>query len=308
MDYTAVLRQINAFGWSDEKINARIVGMDTLDISSFQNFMTSPIIEQLIVYLGHFTSGIVIIILGFWISGRLAKVIQNRLSKIKSFDSTMVPVFASTFRYAILLIAIVAGLGSFGIETTSIIAVIGAAGLAIGLALQGTLSNVAAGVMLLFIRPFKIGDWIETGAVSGTVDEIGLFSTIVNTFDNIYISVPNSSIWGSIIINHSRYNTRRMDLDIGIAYESDIDAAEAALMKLAADDRVLSDPAPQFLIVDYAASAITVRLRLYANVDTYWPLYWEMMRQIKATLDNAGISIPYPQREVRLIEGNSDQS
>ncbi len=306
MDYTAVLRQINAFGWSDEKINARIVGMDTLDISSFQNFMASPIIEQLIVYLGHFTSGIVIIILGFWISGRLAKVIQNRLSKIKSFDSTLVPVFASTFRYAILLIAIVAGLGSFGIETTSIIAVIGAAGLAIGLALQGTLSNVAAGVMLLFIRPFKIGDWIETGAVSGTVHEIGLFSTIVNTFDNIYISVPNSSIWGSIIINHSRYNTRRMDLDIGIAYESDIDVAEAALMKLAADDRVLSDPAPQFLIVDYAASAITVRLRLYASVDTYWPLYWDMMRQIKATLDNAGISIPYPQREVRLIEGNSD--
>ncbi len=270
--------------------------------------MSSAIIQQMIVYMGNFTSGIIIIVLGFWISGYLARLMRNRLSKIKSFDDTLVPVFASTIRYAILLIAIVAGLGSFGIETTSIIAVIGAAGLAIGLALQGTLSNVAAGVMLLFIRPFKIGDWIETGTVSGTVNEIGLFSTIINTFDNIYISVPNSSIWGSIIVNHSRYNTRRMDLDIGIAYESDLSIAEKALMKLAADDRVLTDPAPQFLVVDYAASAITVRLRLYADVDTYWPLYWDMMRQIKTALDDANIGIPYPQREVRLITGSEDLS
>ena len=270
--------------------------------------MSSAIIQQLIGYIGNFTSGLVIILLGFWISGYLAKLIRKRLTKIKSFDNTLVPVFASTIRYAILLVAIVAGLGSFGIETTSIIAVIGAAGLAIGLALQGTLSNVAAGVMLLFIRPFKIGDWIETGSVSGTVNEIGLFSTIINTFDNIYISVPNSSIWGSIIVNHSRYNTRRMDLDIGIAYESDINLAETALMKLTQDERVLTDPAPQFLVVDYAASAITVRLRLYAHVDTYWPLYWEMMRKIKTALDEAKISIPYPQREVRLITGSDDLS
>jgi small conductance mechanosensitive channel len=282
--------------------------MDLLSISSFDNLMSSAIIQQMIVYMGNFTSGIIIIVLGFWISGYLARLMRNRLSKIKSFDDTLVPVFASTIRYAILLIAIVAGLGSFGIETTSIIAVIGAAGLAIGLALQGTLSNVAAGVMLLFIRPFKIGDWIETGTVSGTVNEIGLFSTIINTFDNIYISVPNSSIWGSIIVNHSRYNTRRMDLDIGIAYESDLSIAEKALMKLAADDRVLTDPAPQFLVVDYAASAITVRLRLYADVDTYWPLYWDMMRQIKTALDDANIGIPYPQREVRLITGSEDLS
>jgi len=282
--------------------------MELLSISSFDNLMSSAIIQQLIGYFGSFTSGLVIIILGFWISGHLAKMIRKRLSKVKAFDDTLVPVFVSTIRYAILLIAIVAGLGSFGIETTSIIAVIGAAGLAIGLALQGTLSNVAAGVMLLFIRPFKIGDWIETGSVSGIVNEIGLFSTIINTFDNIYISVPNSSIWGSIIINHSRYNTRRMDLDIGIAYESDLNLAEEALMNLTKDERVLSDPAPQFLIVDYAASAITVRLRLYANVDTYWPLYWDMMRQIKTALDQANISIPYPQREVRLITGNDDLS
>jgi small conductance mechanosensitive channel len=276
--------------------------MDISDISSFNDLLALPVVEQLTGYAGNMLSGLVIIILGFWFSGRISNIIRTRLSRIKSVDATMSPVIASVIRYVILLIAFVAGLGSFGIETTSIIAVIGAAGLAVGLALQGTLSNVAAGVMLLFLRPFKVGDWMETGSVSGTVIEIGLFSTIINTFDNIYISVPNSSIWGSIIINHSKYNTRRMDLDIGISYETDLDYAEQTLMALVSDDRVLAEPAPQFLVVAYADSAITVRLRLYANVDTYFPLYWDMMRQIKPALDNAGISIPYPQRDVRLID------
>ena len=276
--------------------------MNISDISSFNDLLALPVVEQLTGYAGNMLSGLVIIILGFWFSGRISSIIRTRLSRIKSVDATLSPVIASVIRYVILLIAFVAGLGSFGIETTSIIAVIGAAGLAVGLALQGTLSNVAAGVMLLFLRPFKVGDWMETGSVSGTVIEIGLFSTIINTFDNIYISVPNSSIWGSIIINHSKYNTRRMDLDIGISYETDLDYAEQTLMALVSDDRVLAEPAPQFLVVAYADSAITVRLRLYANVDTYFPLYWDMMRQIKPALDNAGISIPYPQRDVRLID------
>jgi small conductance mechanosensitive channel len=276
--------------------------MNISDISSFNDLLALPVVEQLTGYAGNMLSGLVIIILGFWFSGRISNIIRTRLSRIKSVDATMSPVIASVIRYVILLIAFVAGLGSFGIETTSIIAVIGAAGLAVGLALQGTLSNVAAGVMLLFLRPFKVGDWMETGSVSGTVIEIGLFSTIINTFDNIYISVPNSSIWGSIIINHSKYNTRRMDLDIGISYETDLDYAEQTLMALVSDERVLAEPAPQFLVVAYADSAITVRLRLYANVDTYFPLYWDMMRQIKPALDNAGISIPYPQRDVRLID------
>ena len=276
--------------------------MNITDVSSFNDLLALPVVEQLTGYAGNLLSGLVIIILGFWFSGRISSIIRTRLSRIKSVDATLSPVIASVIRYIILLIAFVAGLGSFGIETTSIIAVIGAAGLAVGLALQGTLSNVAAGVMLLFLRPFKVGDWMETGTVSGTVNEIGLFSTIINTFDNIYISVPNSSIWGSIIINHSKYNTRRMDLDIGISYETDLDYAEKTLMALVSDDRVLVEPAPQFLVVAYADSAITVRLRLYANVDTYFPLYWDMMRQIKPALDNAGISIPYPQRDVRLID------
>lgn len=280
--------------------------MNISDISSFNDLLAHPVVEQLTSYAGNLLSGLVIIILGFWFSGRISSIIRTRLSRIKSVDATLSPVIASVIRYVILLIAFVAGLGSFGIETTSIIAVIGAAGLAVGLALQGTLSNVAAGVMLLFLRPFKVGDWMETGTVSGTVNEIGLFSTIINTFDNIYISVPNSSIWGSIIINHSKYNTRRMDLDIGISYNTDLDYAEQTLMALATDVRVLTEPAPQFLVVAYADSAITVRLRLYANVDTYFPLYWDMMRNIKPALDAAGIGIPFPQRDIRIINQTTD--
>jgi small conductance mechanosensitive channel len=280
--------------------------MNISDISSFNDLLAHPVVEQLTGYAGNLLSGLVIIILGFWFSGRISNIIRTRLSRIKSVDATLSPVIASVIRYVILLIAFVAGLGSFGIETTSIIAVIGAAGLAVGLALQGTLSNVAAGVMLLFLRPFKVGDWMETGTVSGTVNEIGLFSTIINTFDNIYISVPNSSIWGSIIINHSKYNTRRMDLDIGISYDTDLDYAEQTLMALATDVRVLTEPAPQFLVVAYADSAITVRLRLYANVDTYFPLYWDMMRNIKPALDAAGIGIPFPQRDIRIINQTTD--
>jgi small conductance mechanosensitive channel len=280
--------------------------MNISDMSSFNDLLAHPVVEQLTGYAGNLLSGLVIIILGFWFSGRISSIIRTRLSRIKSVDATLSPVIASVIRYVILLIAFVAGLGSFGIETTSIIAVIGAAGLAVGLALQGTLSNVAAGVMLLFLRPFKVGDWMETGTVSGTVNEIGLFSTIINTFDNIYISVPNSSIWGSIIINHSKYNTRRMDLDIGISYDTDLDYAEQTLMALATDDRVLTEPAPQFLVVAYADSAITVRLRLYANVDTYFPLYWDMMRNIKPALDAAGIGIPFPQRDIRIINQTTD--
>lgn len=282
--------------------------MNISDISSFQDLLALPVIEQLIGYGGNLLSGLVIILLGFWVSGRISGLIRRRLSALKSFDATLTPVIASIIRYIILLIAFVAGLGSFGIETTSIIAVIGAAGLAVGLALQGTLSNVAAGVMLLFLRPFKVGDWMETGTVSGTVNEIGLFSSVINTFDNIYISVPNSSIWGSIIINHSKYNTRRMDLDIGISYETNLDYAEKTLMALVNDERVLTEPAPQFLVVAYADSAITVRLRLYANVDTYFPLYWDMMRKIKPALDDAGIGIPYPQRDIRIVPPTSTET
>ena len=233
-------------------------------------------------------------------------MVRDGLTRSSRIDKTLAPIFAALVRYAILTLTVVVTLGNFGVETTSIIAVLGAAGLAIGLALQGTLSNVAAGLMLLFLRPFKIGDWVEAAGVSGSVREIGLFTTIIDTFDNVFISVPNSAIWTSNIINHARYGTRRLDLDIGVSYDSDLDEVETAMMELAADSRVLVDPAPRFLVVSYGDSAINVRLRAYAEYDDFFDLYWDLNRSLKGVLDARGIDIPFPQRVVRHVGGGPE--
>jgi small conductance mechanosensitive channel len=251
----------------------------------------------------NFLAALITIIIGVWASRRASKVVRDWLTRSDRIDRTLAPILAALVRYAILTLTVVVTLGNFGVETTSIIAVLGAAGLAIGLALQGTLSNVAAGLMLLFLRPFKIGDWVEAAGVSGSVREIGLFTTIIDTFDNVYISVPNSAIWTSNIINHAKYGTRRLDLDIGVSYESNLDDVEAAMMELAADSRVLADPAPRFLVVSYGDSAINVRLRAYAEYDDFFNLFWDLNRNLKGVLDARGIDIPFPQRVVRHVGG-----
>ena len=253
------------------------------------------LLEQAVPALVNILAGIGTLIIGFWLSGRAAKFIRVQTGKISRVDPTLTPILASIARYAGLILTFVVALGQFGIQTTSIIAVLGAAGLAIGLALQGTLSNVAAGIMLLLLRPFGVGDWIEANGISGTVQEIGLFATQIDTFENVYISVPNSSIWSSIIINHSRHNIRRMDIDIGIGYESDLDVAEQALMSLCADERIHKTPAPVFLVVAYGDSAINVRLRLYANYSDYFQLNWDLNRRLKSALETHNIEIPFPQ-------------
>ena len=249
----------------------------------------------------NFLAALLTIFIGIWTSRRASAVLRDWLTRSSRIDRTLAPILAALVRYAILTLTLVVTLGNFGVETTSIIAVLGAAGLAIGLALQGTLSNVAAGLMLLFLRPFKVGDWVEAAGVSGSVREIGLFTTIIDTFDNVYISVPNSSIWTSNIINHARYGTRRLDLDIGVSYESDLDVVEAAMMGLADDPRILAEPAPRFLVVSYGDSAINVRLRAYAEYDDFFDLYWDLNRRLKGALDERGIDIPFPQRVVRHV-------
>lgn len=252
-----------------------------------------------------FAGGILTLIIGLILAGRISRIVRSALGRINRIDKTLVPVAASVVRYAVIIVTLVVMLGQFGVQTTSIIAVLGAAGLAIGLALQGTLSNVAAGVMLLVLRPFEAGDWIESGTVSGTVNEIGLFTTQIITFNNIFISVPNSTIWSSTITNHSRNKTRRLDLDIGIGYETDLSVAETAMLSLADDPRILSTPEPQFLVVAYGDNAITVRLRCHALYDDYFTLYWDLMRQLKDVLDSHDISIPFPQRVIHYQDSSA---
>ena len=251
-------------------------------------------------------AGLGTIIIGFWLSSKAASIVRKQMSTLQRVDKTLAPILASIIRYAGFILTLVVALGQFGVQTTSIIAVLGAAGLAIGLALQGTLSNVASGIMLLLLRPFSVGDWIETNSISGTVQEIGLFATQIDTFDNIYITVPNSSIWSATIINNSRHQIRRMDLDIGIGYNSDLDEVEKALITLTKDRRILSDPEPQFLVVDYADSAILVRLRLYAQYDDFFALNWDLKRRLKPLLDAHNIEIPFPQRVVHHLGTDSE--
>ena len=285
--------------------------MDSNPTESIMSYidMSGEAAEQILAlvtaYGLDFVAAILTLIFGIWLSRRASRLTADWLSRVDRLDRTLVPIMAALVRYAGLTLTIVITLGNFGVETTSIIAVLGAAGLAVGLALQGTLSNVAAGLMLLFLRPFRIGDWVEAAGVSGSVREIGLFTTTIDTFDNVYISIPNSSIWSSNIINHARYGTRRMDLDIGIGYDSSLDTAETALMSLAADPRVLSDPAPRFLVVSYGDSAINVRLRAYASYDDFFDLYWDLNRRLKGVLDEHGIEIPFPQRVIHNLDDRS---
>ena len=285
--------------------------MDSNPTESIMSYidMSGDAAEQILAlvtaYGLDFVAAILTLIFGIWLSRRASRLTADWLSRVDRLDRTLVPIMAALVRYAGLTLTIVITLGNFGVETTSIIAVLGAAGLAVGLALQGTLSNVAAGLMLLFLRPFRIGDWVEAAGVSGSVREIGLFTTTIDTFDNVYISIPNSSIWSSNIINHARYGTRRMDLDIGIGYDSNLDTVETALMSLAADPRVLSDPAPRFLVVSYGDSAINVRLRAYASYDDFFDLYWDLNRRLKSVLDEHGIEIPFPQRVIHHLDNRS---
>ena len=250
-------------------------------------------------------AGLGTIIIGFWLSSKASSMVRKQMSTLQRVDKTLAPILASIIRYAGFILTLVVALGQFGVQTTSIIAVLGAAGLAIGLALQGTLSNVASGIMLLLLRPFSVGDWIETNSISGTVMEIGLFATQIDTFDNIYITVPNSSIWSETIINNSRHHIRRMDIDIGIGYSSDLNEVEKALMALTTDERILPDPKPQFLVVNYADSAIVVRLRLYAQYENFFALNWDLKRRLKPLLDSHNIEIPFPQRVIHHLGTDS---
>ena len=258
-------------------------------------------IQVFISYTGQVLGAALILIIGFYFAGKFSRIVRRNLEKFNKIDSLIVPIIGNIVRYGIIVLTLIAVLGQFGVQTTSIIAVLGAAGLAIGLALQGTLSNVAAGVMLLLLRPFKSGDWVETGSISGTIKEVNLFTTIINTFDNVFVSIPNSTIWNGVIKNHSHYNTRRIDVDIGIHYDTNLELASKTLLELAEDNRVLKKPKePQFLVISYDDSAIIVRLRLYAKTKDWYNLYTDLMKKLKPALDNAGIEIPYPHRMINI--------
>ncbi len=228
------------------------------------------------------------------------KSVRKALKK-GDMDETLIPFTASLVYYLVLAFVVIAVLGMVGIQTASIIAVLGAAGLAVGLALQGTLSNFAAGVMLLVFRPFGKGDFIEAGGVKGTVQSIGIFTTQLNTPDNVGIWLPNSKVWGDKIHNFAANDTRRVDLVVGIDYGDDIQTAIDTIRRvLDKDDRVLSDPAPVIAVDNLGASSVDIIVRPWCKREDYWQLKWDLTRTFKTAIEAAGCSFPFPQRDVHL--------
>lgn len=248
---------------------------------------------------------ILILIAGWAVANWAAKKVHQKTAASKKVDDTFVPVLSQTTRVFIIIVTILAVLGQFGVETTSIIAVLGAAGLAIGLALQGTLSNVAAGVMLLVLRPFKVGDVVDVGGSLGVVDSIGLFITELHTFDNVGVSMPNSKVWGDEIKNLTRFSTRRVDMEFGIGYGDNMDTAMKLIKEvLDEDERILKEPEPLIVIGGLGDSSVDIRVRPWTNTSDVWPVRYDITKKIKERFDENGISIPFPQRDVHLFNEN----
>jgi small conductance mechanosensitive channel len=273
------------------------------DTSKQMQEMWEWLLPQALGYGSNIVEALLILIVGLFIAGRLAAATRKAVSKIGRLDNTLKPLFGNIVKYVIIIITVIAILNRFGVQTASIIAILGAAGLAIGLALQGTLQNIAAGIMLLILRPFRVGDYVDAGPVSATVDEIGLFTTQFTTVDGVYVSCPNSSLWNAKVTNYSRNPRRRMDLVIGVAYDDDVAKGIEVLSRLMAeDDRVLKDPEPQCMVTNLGESSVEITMRFWANSDVFWPLKWDMTQRAKAAVEGAGLSIPFPQRDVHMIQ------
>lgn len=251
------------------------------------------------VYVVNIVLAIIILVAGFWISGRAGAIVRRLGVKYPQLDVTLFNFLGSLTRWAGVALTIIIVLGQFGIETTSLIALVGAAGLAIGLAMQGTLSNLAAGVMLLIFRPFKVGDYITAAGHSGTVEELSLFTTRLVSPDNVVTIIPNNDVWTSAVTNFSVKETRRVDLVFGVAYDADLAAAEAAIREvIEADERAHREPPPQIVVGNLGESSVDFTVRVWCDAGDYWPLRFDLIRRVKEKLDERGIEIPFPTRTI----------
>ncbi|MCB1556177.1 MAG: mechanosensitive ion channel [Alphaproteobacteria bacterium] len=249
-------------------------------------------------------TAVLILVAGWMIGNWVSKWIKH----FETLDTTLAGFLGGFAKYAVFAVAIVTVLAQFGVQTASLIAVLGAAGLAIGLALQGTLSNVAAGMMLLVLRPFNVGDFISFGGTSGTVKALGLFGTELATTDNIYIFAPNSQIWGSDIQNFSRNGERRQDIVVGISYDDDINKAIKVIQKvLDKDSRLLSGEGqdPQIMVTNMGDFAIDLTVRFWTRREDFWTTQIEMKKALKEAMDKGGITIPFPTRTVKVEGGDA---
>jgi len=243
---------------------------------------------------------VAIYIVGKWIAKFLTNLFRKMLERSNT-DITLIKFLGDLVYFGLIVLVIIAALGTLGVNTTSFAAIIGAAGLAVGLALQGNIANFGAGVVLLFLRPFKVGDFVEAGGAVGIIDTIGIFNTTFKTGDNRVIIVPNSNIIGGNITNYSREAIRRIDLVIGVGYEDDLKFVKSTLEEILANHpKVLKDPAPAVALAELADSSVNFNVRPWVKSEDYWGVRSELLETIKTTFDEKGINIPYPQMDVHV--------
>jgi small conductance mechanosensitive channel len=245
---------------------------------------------------------LVIFVVGKWIARKLGKAVTRMLEK-GSGDPMLVRFMGNLVYFALLIFVILAAVAQMGVETTSVVAALGAAGFAVGLALQGSLGNFAAGILLLVLRPFRVGHFIEGAGISGTVEEVHIFNTRLRTPDNKSIVIPNSQLTGGTITNFSAKSERRVDLTFGVGYSDDIDRVKAVIADvLAGDTRILAEPAPVIGLMSLGDSSVNFVVRPWVKSEDYWSVWFDLNERMKKRFDAEGISIPFPQRDVHIIE------
>jgi len=282
-----------------EDLTAAFTGIDWQGIIDYMSInaidLAGKIVGALVIFYG-----------GRWLAG-LAVGALRKVMQRQEIDKTLETFVCNLVRMALLVVVIIAAISALGIQTASFIAIFGAAGLAVGLALQGSLSNFAAGVLIVLFRPYKVGDWVEAAGISGAVEQVQILTTVLKTGDNKQIIVPNSQIMDSIITNYSANDTRRVDMVVGVSYDDDLDKVRKTVEELvAADDRILDEPACTIAISELADSSVNFVVRPWVKSADYWGVMFDLTEAIKKRFDQDGISFPFPQQDVHLYNASKD--
>ena len=283
--------------------------MEELNVGAIASIDWGALIEKVQTLGADLGIKVLVAILIFFVGRVLARAVSNTIKKVlrRHEVDKILETFVSNLIYWVLMtVVVIASINQLGIQTTSLIAVLGAAGLAVGLALQGSLSNFAAGVLIVLFRPYRVGDFVEAAGIAGSVEQVQILTTILKTPDNKRIIVPNSEIMGSIITNYSANDTRRVDLVFGVSYSDDLDKVHAILRELVdADERILKDPACVIKVSELADSSVNFICRPWVSTSDYWEVYWDLTERVKKRFDQEGISIPFPQQDVYLHQVSS---
>lgn len=267
--------------------------------------VVEKIVDALALYGMKVLAAVIILVVGLWVAKKIKNCFVKTLEK-REVDPTLIGFFSSMIHGGLVIFIVIAAIGKLGVQTTSFIAVIGAAGLAVGLALQGSLSNFASGVLLILFKPFKAGDFIKAGGEAGIVVEVGILTTELKTPDNIKVIMPNSSILGGSITNVSAHPTRRIDMTVGVGYGDDLNKAKQIMEDLlAADTRVLKEPGVTIAVANLGDSSVDFIVRPWVNASDYWAVKFDFTKAVKEKFDAEGVSIPFPQRDIHVFQENA---